>query len=246
MMWSLSVVVSAAIAAQVVFAQSPDDNSAAQPSGHDAIKGSAIPASTNPNSANQGQPIPVNPLTGLASASTQHYSPLTGPQRWKLYWKQNYLSVGAFLGPLFAAAVFDQATGSTGDWGSGLGGFGCRLGSRIAVSTIQGTLQASSAAALHQDVRYLTSNASGFKKRALHAIAFSFLTFNNQGHTTLNIANLTSYYGATAASTAWVPIHGRVSTYILTNGTAQIAISVPMNLLQEFWPEIRHKLLRRP
>jgi hypothetical protein len=251
-MCSLSVAVSAAIAAQVVFAQIPDNNSAAQP-GRDAIAGSAIPAPANPNPASpannpasQNAPIPVNPFTGLTSISALHYSPLTGKQRWNLYWRQNYLSAGAYFGPLITAVAFDQGTGSTGDWGSGLGGFGCRLGSRIAISSIQGTLQASSAAALHEDVRYISSGATGFKKRALHAIAFSFLTFNNQGRTRLNIAGLTSYYGATAVSTAWVPIHGNTGTYILTNGTAQIAIAVPMNLLQEFWPEVRHKLLRRP
>jgi hypothetical protein len=251
----IRVAVTAAIAARVVLAQIPDANSTGQPGGPDAIgtQGSAIPNVLNPNlatpsknPANQNQPIPVNPFTGLTSVSSQNYRPLTGEQRWKLYWKQNYLSVGAYFGPLFTAVVFDQATGSTGDWGSGLGGFGCRLGSRIAVSTIQGTLQASSAAAFHEDVRYIASSATGFKKRALHAIAFSFLTFNNQGHTTLNISNLTSYYGATAASTAWVPIHGKVGTYILTNGTEQIGISVPMNLLHEFWPEVRRKILRRP
>jgi len=253
MMCLLSVALSAAIAAQVVFAQIADSNSAPEPSSRDAIEASAIPPITSPNPAspsinpaNQSQPIPVNPFTGLTSASSQNYSPLTGQQRWKLYWKQNYLSVGAYFGPFFTALAFDQASGWPSDWGGGLEGFGRRLGSRIAISTIQGSLQAASAAALHEDVRYLTSSSTGFKKRALHAIAFSFLTFNNRGHTTLNIANITSFYGATAISTAWVPIHGRVSTYILTNGTEQIALSVPINLLQEFWPEVRHKVLRRP
>lgn len=240
--------------AQFGLAQISDRNSAGKWSVPDSSgdQGSAIPNPSRPdpataakNPANQRQPTSVNPFTGMTSASAVSYQPLTGRERWTLYWKQNYLSVGSYFGPFFTT-IFDETMGSPDDWGSGFRGFGYRLGSRIAVSTIQGTLQASTAAVLQEDVRYITSSATGFKKRALHAIAFSFLTYNPQGHTTLNLANLASYYGATAVSTSWMPIRRGAGTYIFANGTEQIAFSVPMNLLQEFWPEIRHKLLRRP
>jgi hypothetical protein len=36
-----------------------------------------------------------------------------------------------------------------------------------------------------------------------------------------------------------------VASYTLTNGSEQIALTLPVNLLQEFWPEIRRKVLRR-
>ena len=85
----------------------------------------------------------------------------------------------------------------------------------------------------------------GFKKRALHAIAYSFVTYNDQGRTTLNFANLTSIYATAAIFTAWVPGRFKLAAYTLTNGTEQIGLSVPIGLLQEFWPEIRRKILRR-
>jgi hypothetical protein len=114
------------------------------------------------------------------------------------------------------------------------------------MSITQGTFQASIAAALHEEVRYISSGQPGFKRRALHAVAFSFVTYDNQGHTTLNISNLTSYYGAAAISTTWTPIRSNVAVYTLTSATQQVALSIPINLLQEFWPDIRHKILRRP
>jgi hypothetical protein len=114
------------------------------------------------------------------------------------------------------------------------------------MAIVQGTFQASTAAALHEDVRYISSAPTGFKSRALHAIKYSFLTYDSEGHPTLNIANLSSYYGAAAVSAAWVPGRKNVATYTLTSGTEQIGLSVPINLLQEFWPDIRHKVLRRP
>ncbi len=246
------------IAEQSVFGQSSDGNStgqsgAAGPNGAQRSAGtnppgSANPATTPPNTpaANQNQPLAVNPLTGLTTVSAVNYKPLTGKERWQLYWKQNYWSVGAYFGPVFTALVLDQATNTPSEWGGGIGGFGRRVGSRTLTAMLQGTFQASMAPLLDEDVRYISSGQTGFKRRVLHAVAFSFLTYDSQGQTRLNIANLTSYYAATAVSTTWVPIDESRGRYILTNGTEQVALSVPVNLLQEFWPEIRHKILRRP
>jgi len=192
------------------------------------------------------QPLAVNPLTGLTSTSASNYHALTGKDRWNLYWKQNYFSMGAYFGPVFTALLLDQASGTPSEWGGGLEGFGKRLGSRTLTAITQGTFQAMAAPVLDEDVRYISLGRGSFGRRALHAVAFSFLTYNHQGHTTLNIANLTSYYAATAVSTTWVPIHQSTGRYILTNGTEQVGLSIPVNLLQEFWPEIRTKVLRRP
>jgi hypothetical protein len=219
--------------------QAPSDTSASG-----AGNSGSVPVNT-PGGA-QSQPFNVNPLTGLTSTSAANYRPLTGKERWNLYWKQNYLSTGAYVGPVFTALILDQASNSPSAWGGGVEGYGRRLGSRIATSITQGTIQAAVAARLHQDVRYIASAEKGFKRRSMHAIAFSFLTYNSKGHTTLNIANLSSYYAATAISTSWVPISGNKGKYTLTNGSAQVLLAIPINFLQEFWPEIRHTILRHP
>jgi hypothetical protein len=140
----------------------------------------------------------------------------------------------------------DQASNSPSEWGGGAAGFGRRLGSRIATGVVQGTFQSAVAPLFHEDVRYISARPLGFKHRALHAIAYSFVTYNNHGHTVLNVANLTSYYAAAAISTTWVPIHGSQGKYALTNGSEQVGLSVSVNLIQEFWPDIRRKVLRHP
>jgi len=191
-------------------------------------------------------PLAVNPLTGLTSASSSNYKPLTGKERLQLYWKQNYWSFGAYVGPVLSALVLDQATGTPKEWGGGLEGFGQRLGSRTLSSIVQGNFQAVLAAPLREDVRYISSGRGGFGRRALHAFAFSFLTYNQHGHTTLNIANLTGYYGATALSTEWVPTHDSLGKYTLIHGSQQVGLAIPVNLIQEFWPDITRKILHRP
>ena len=190
-------------------------------------------------------PLAVNPLTGLTSASASHYQPLTRKERLELYWKQNYWSVGAYVGPVLSALVLDQATGTPSAWGGGFEGFGHRLGSRILSSDIQGNIQAALAIPLREDVRYISCGKGPFSRRLMHAVVYSFLTYNNHGHPTPNIANLTGYYASTAVSTTWIPTTESPGRYTLVHGTEQVGLSISVNIVQEFWPDIRSKILRR-
>lgn len=202
-------------------------------------------------SGTAGRAIPdpslaVNPLTGLTSVSASNYRPLTGKQRRQLYWKQNYFSAGAYVGPVLSALMLDQATGSPKEWGGGMEGFGKRLGSRLLSSTVQGNIQAALAVPLHEDVRYIARGQGSAGRRVLHAFAFSFLTYNNHGHTTVNIANLTGYYAGSAIATTWIPTRESLARYTFEYGSEEIGFSIAVNVVQEFWPDIRRKFLHRP
>ena len=191
------------------------------------------------------QRLKVNPITGLALASQSNYTPLTPSERWKLYLKMTYASAGPYFSPVINALLLDQANHTPRQWGSGFPGFGRRLASRAGNAVLQGTFQAPLAALLHEDVRYIPASQHSVPRRALHAVLYSFLTYNNQGHTTLNIANLAAYYASTAVTTTWIPGIGNAARYTFSNGSEQIALSFPLNVAQEFWPEIRHHIFRR-
>lgn len=81
---------------------------------------------------NQKRRLAVNPVTGLTISPASNFTPLTGEERWKLYWKQNFFSVGAYFRPAFFALALDQTTSSPPQWGDGFGGFGIRVASRAA------------------------------------------------------------------------------------------------------------------
>ncbi|MFN8007428.1 MAG: hypothetical protein U0V70_10465 [Terriglobia bacterium] len=189
--------------------------------------------------------LQVNPLTGLVSTSSTNYKPLTPEQRWKLYFKQNYWSVGAFLGPIATSLLIDQTTGQPPEWGGGIGGYGRRLASRLGTGIVQGSFQAPVAALLKEDTRYISSGSGGIGPRMKHVFIYSFITYNNQGRKTLNIANLGGYYASSAASTLWLPQKESVGLYTLTDGSKQMGLSILVNMIQEFWPDIRQSLSRR-
>jgi hypothetical protein len=192
-------------------------------------------------------PLNVNPVTGQTTAQAVDYRPLRAEEYCKLYLKQSYWSVGAYFGPVFAALTLDQASGTPPQWGGGFRGYGRRVASRIASGdVVQNSMQFPMAALLKEDVRYIASSQHGFGHRLRHAVLYSFLTYNTQGKPTLNIANISGYFGAAAVSTLWIPgERQKVRGYTLSNGVESLALSVPVNMLQEFWPEISHKLLRR-
>lgn len=201
---------------------------------------------TQTQAQDEKQRLAINPLTGQVTASPSDYIPLTANERWKLYIKQSYWSVGAYVGPFFAALVLDQATGDPKEWGGGFRGYGRRVASRVAAGdVIQNSFQHPVAALLKEDVRYIASDRHGFKVRAGHAFLYSFLTYNNQGHPTLNVSNLGGYYVASAASTLWLPGRRNVAAYTVSDGSEAIGLSTLVNLMQEFWPEIRRDVFRR-
>ena len=219
------------------------DGMDAQAPGAGQTSSTASPASPPPE--DQKQRLDVNPLTGMAVASQSNYTPLTGAERWKLYIKMTYGSAGPYLSPIVIALLLDQANGTPRQWGGGFPGFGRRLASRAGNAVLQGTFQAPLAAVLHEDVRYIPTSHHSFQRRALHAILYSFLTYNDKGHPTLNIANLTAFYASTAVTTAWLPGVGNAAKYTFSNASEQIALSFPLNVVQEFWPEIRRRVFRR-
>ena len=191
--------------------------------------------------------LKVNPVTGQTTAEATNYTPLTADERWKLYFKQSYWSVGAYFGPLFAALALDQSTNSPPQWGGGFRGYGRRVASRVVSGdVVQNSMQFPMAALLKEDVRYIASNQHGFGHRLGHAVLYSFLTYNTQGHPTVNVANIGGYYGAGAVSALWIPgERQRVAAYAFSNGSESLALSVPVNMLQEFWPEINRMVFHR-
>jgi hypothetical protein len=212
-----------------------------QPSG-----GTDTPPQAPTTNQNTNQQVSVNPVTGETTALATHYRPLTADERWKLYFESSYWSIGAYFSPLFTALALDQATDSPAQWGTGIAGYGHRAASRLLTgNVVQASFQHSVAALLKEDVRYIASDQHGFGRRAWHAVKYSFLTYNRQGHPTPNIAGIGGFYVAAAASTTWLPGRRRTWSYTLSNGAQSEALSLPYSVVQEFWPEISHHLFHR-
>jgi hypothetical protein len=131
------------------------------------------------------------------------------------------------------------------EWGQGAAGYGKRLGSTLAYSGIRNAMGFGLDTALHQDPRYYRSADTGLFLRMGHVIRGTILTHTDAGGETLATWRLGSAYGAAFLSNEWYP--DRLNTVKLgfEQGTAQLGFDLLANVRNEFWPDIKKKLLRR-
>ncbi len=187
----------------------------------------------------------VNVLTGLGTVSGQEYTPLTREQRWRYYLNQNFTSLGAIVGPALSSLI-DQAGAQPPEWGGGMPGYGKRLVSRLGTGMVMGTVQSAGCALLGQEPRYVSSSSTNVFARIGHGFLFSFITYNNEGNKRIALATLTSYYAASMTATLWMPGRYTALGDGVRDGTRQVILAGFINQWQEFWPEIRRHILRRP
>ncbi len=211
------------------------------------------PAETPPDNASPPpvKPAPrgdsatsVNIFTGIGNVSQQDYTPLTGKQRWQYYLNQNFISLGAFLGPVLSAGL-DQVGGQPPEWGGGVQGYGKRLASRLGTGIVQGTAQSIGCAVFGQEPRYIRSSDQRVLHRISHAFIFSLITYNNEGKVRLALPTLASYYVSTMATNAWLPARYNIVGDGVRDGNRQVILAGLGNQFQEFWPEIKRYILRR-
>ncbi len=191
-----------------------------------------------------GEATSVNVFTGVGYASPDNYKPLTGKERWRYYFNQNFISAGAYVGPVLSA-VIDQVNGQPPEWGGGMQGYGKRVASRLGTGIVQGTTQSTACALLGQDPRYIRSSSTSILGRAGHAFAFGLLTYNNEGKVRIAFATLASYYVSSMSTNAWLPDRYSALGDGVRDGNRQVILAGLVNQFQEFWPDIKRIVFRR-
>lgn len=224
---------------------SPSDPQQTAPDATQAAPKATADSQSAPSKAKDDQKATdVNLITGFGATSAKDYRPLTGKQRWALFANQTVASGGAYFGPV-ASSIVDQIDGNPPEWGGGLGGYGRRLASRIGTGIVQATVQAGGCAVLGQDPRYIRSAGQGAGNRSLHALLFSFVTYDKRGKRRPAIPTLASYYASGMISTLWFPERYTALGDGVRDGNQQLIFSILLNQFQEFLPEIRRVVFRK-
>jgi hypothetical protein len=161
--------------------------------------------------------------------------------------KFHALSVGSpvSLAQTAAYAGILQGLGTPREWGQGAGAYGHRFGSALGGSAIHGALAFGLDLALHQDPRYFRSLSTGFWSRAGHAFRGTILTRTDSGGETLSTWRLGSDYGAAFLSNQWYPDRLNTARLGALEGSLHLGFDLFSNLGDEFWPDVRRKILRR-
>ncbi len=174
------------------------------------------------------------------SITRAEFRPLTGGERWSLYWRETFGSPGLYFAS-FGIASGDQRNHQPAQWGQGFGPYMQRTANEFARLTLEESITAGGAALLHQDTRYVKCGCSGVFRRAGHAIAMNFVALNDSGQFRPNYARFAGAAGAQYIANTWMPRGYRNWDTSLRDAGLQIGIDAGFNLVREFVPARKPK-----
>jgi len=175
-----------------------------------------------------GQPLPDAPS----------YTPLTSREKFDVWLKHTY-SVDIIEGAAFDSLIL-QATGGYRDYGGGMGGYSKRYGT---------TLMAAEAGSmfgrwlfpsvLHQDPRYFPSHETNVFDRMAYAASRAVITRSDDGRNVFNSSLVLTLLFTSALANGYKPNYDESFQATLANSAGGIGTAAQMNLLNEFWPDIK-------
>jgi hypothetical protein len=100
-------------------------------------------------------------------------------------------------------------------------------------------------AVMHEDPRYYTLGRGGFFHRAKYALSRIVVTKMDSGGTGFNYAEIVGNGMEAGLSNLYYPPQERSLHNTAMNYLAQMEAASINNIVREFWPDIRHKMLRQ-
>lgn len=96
---------------------------------------------------------------------------------------------------------------------------------------------------LHQDPRYHASSETGNANRAFYALSRVFVARDDNSKATFNTSELLGAVLAASISSAYHPYRRTTGREVAGNAAATIGSDAGINMLREFWPDIREHLM---
>ena len=131
------------------------------------------------------------------------------------------------------------------EWGQGAGPYGKRVASAAGATAIRNVFAFALDSALGEDPRYRRSGQGSFFRRIGHAARETVVTRTDAGRSRFATWRFGSAIGAAYLSNLWYP--DRLNTFSsgMEQGAATIGLDLLGNIASEFWPDLKHRVLRR-
>jgi hypothetical protein len=184
------------------------------------------------------------PNFGAVNSNTQ-LPPLSTREKYVLAAHDSVVDYSSFT---WAGILAGQAMllNSDPELGHGIAGYG-RYYWRTFTDGVSGTFftEAIIPAITHEDPRYYTMGKGGFFRRTSYAVSRTFITKTDAGGTTFNFSEVVGNGLEAGLSNAYYPPEERGLSQTALNWGTQMESAVLNHVFQEFWPDIRKKLLRQ-
>ena len=190
-----------------------------------------------------------NHLVGLLPAynvtRASEVLPLTNREKFRLFWITTKDPV-ALAAPSVQAAI-EQAKNAEAGFGQGTKAYFERYGAAWADATTGRLFRTAVYPTLfHEDPRYFRLGGSaGSKNRVGYALSRVFITRTDSQRTSFNWAKLASSFSAAALCNVYYPAQNRGAGLTLTNVAISYGTEAGMNVLREFWTDLRQRGARK-
>ena len=179
----------------------------------------------------------------VVTPTTPTWQPMTGKERLDRYWKESFGSPGLYFAST-GAAIGSQFRNDPTEWGKTGSGYAKRAASNFVRFSAQTAIHEAGAAALGLDPRYHSCECKGFLPRAGHAVKWTLVTRDNNGHIRPNVPVVAAAYGSGMISTLWYPDRYTPLTDGVRVGHQQLGMEFGINVIREFGPELKRTLRR--
>jgi len=187
---------------------------------------------------------PATAANGIFPKVRSAYKPLSTKQRWQIYFHDNYENPGAYF-RAFGASIGEHYPSNPPSWPLGAAGYFADVGSEFGRFTIDGSIDASMAAAFHYDPRYLACNCHGPFRRTGHAILRTFMTYDQNGRRVPDLPGLSGMYGGSMLMMYWYPKGYSPLTTGVQAGNFSLGVQGVVNIVKEFAPDIKRAMRRK-
>ena len=219
--------------------ENSSDSTAPKAQSSDPSESRTAPAISNESSVAPAQrDAQTMGLRPQLSESVSHE--LTLDERLSIY-RKSILSPTTVVSPALGAGI-DQWQDEPTEWGQGMAGYGRRFGSAIGRNLANKSIIFGTAALDGEDPRYFSSDATGTFLRSKHALVSAFVSYREDGSRMPAYAHFAGAYGSSFLAMTWYPPSKSTAQHALVQGTTKIAMNAGMNLLREFWPDLKRRL----
>jgi hypothetical protein len=173
------------------------------------------------------------------------YEPLSVREKWKLFARESFdpfTGASALMG-----AAFSQRGNNHPKYGNGGQAYAQRVGAAIGDFTSQNLFSAAVlASVLHQDPRYFRKGPSkGIVTRIGYSASRIVIANQDSGRLAFNASGVLGMGLGIAASNLYYPAGSRSGAVMRGRISTSLMGGVIGNLLAEFWPDIRTRVLSR-
>jgi hypothetical protein len=211
---------------------------------------SQLPPPTTSSSSDSGQPkndriFGVVPNYRTVENPQIRMEPLSVKQKFKLAADDSFDPYAYVVAGLFAG--FAQAQNDPPSWGEeSWGPFIKRYAASFADQTIENFMtEAVVPSVLKQDPRYFRMGSGSFFKRTGYAVSRIWVTRTDTGGTTFNFSEIGGAGASSLISNLYYPPENRTLSKNLSRWGILVGEDTFFNLLKEYWPDIRQKVLKR-